>query len=99
MTFADSDIQAKLRAQAEAIEACIKGGLSITADHLVGALDKAYALGASTERARQQGLCKQGTCNPYIASCGAEFCDYEEMLQHQRACADELESAHDDAPR
>jgi hypothetical protein len=29
----------------------------------------------------------EGTCNPFVAACGATFCDVEEMVAHNHECA------------
>lgn len=29
----------------------------------------------------------EGDCNPYVSTCGAKFCTYEEMAAHERTCS------------
>jgi hypothetical protein len=39
-----------------------------------------------SRRAEPALQCEEGTCNPYIADCGTEFCTFDEMAEHNQIC-------------
>ena len=83
------DIQAKLRAQAEKISCVTGSGTPVKwlVEEVHAALTAAYALGVSSERARQQGLIQQWREQAKLPE---DFQPYAASAYN--LCADELES-------